>query len=103
MTAVAPQLRGRHRFQFVDGYALQVFVFLTYEYEGTAIETEEAIPAWTPLDAIPYDQMWEDDRIWLPKMLNGELFDGRYLFSDDALMDHIIEPVQHVDALHALT
>jgi hypothetical protein len=29
-------------------------------------------PYWFNLDKIPYDEMWEDDRIWLPKILNGE-------------------------------
>ncbi|NNF17705.1 MAG: 8-oxo-dGTP diphosphatase [Gammaproteobacteria bacterium] len=98
-----PRLCGRHRFQFVSGYALQVFVYSSRAFTGTAIETDEAIPLWTPVDAIPYDQMWEDDRIWLPRLLDGELFDGRYLFDDDAMLDYVLEPVARAATLEALT
>ena len=26
------------------------------------------------MDAIPYDEMWEDDRLWLPMALEGTPF-----------------------------
>ena len=97
--AHAPTLRGRHKFQFTDGYALQVFVYLSTTYDGTAIETDEAIPLWTPLDAIPFDEMWEDDEIWLPKMLAGELFDGRYLFAEDRMLGHELDHIVSTDEL----
>lgn len=29
------------------------------------------------LPDIPYDKMWEDDRIWFPIMLSGKEFQGR--------------------------
>jgi hypothetical protein len=29
-------------------------------------------PQWFTFTDIPYDQMWEDDRIWLPMVLNGQ-------------------------------
>ena len=81
---------GEHRFQFVDGYSLHVHVFTASGCQGTARETDEAIPLWTHLDAIPYDEMWEDDRLWVPLMLSGQRFSGKYIFDDDAMLDHDI-------------
>lgn len=72
-------------FQFADGYALEVRVFRAGGCEGTPTETDEAIPLWVPLDAIPYDEMWADDRMWMPMLLAGESFDGCFLFDDDRM------------------
>ena len=83
-----PQLCGRQRFHFVNDYRLTVFVFLSHSHSGTATETDEAIPLWTPIDAIPYPEMWQDDELWIPRMLRGEVFDGRYIFDGDTMVDH---------------
>lgn len=88
-TQVVP--RGEHLFQFVDGYAIRVFAFSAAGYQGEPRETDEAIPVWTSLDAIPYGEMWEDNRVWMPLLLSGVPFSGRYVFDGDALLDHEIE------------
>ena len=59
--------------------------------DGVARETDEAVPLWTPLDRIPYDEMWADDRVWLPVMLAGKTFDGRWIFDDDTMVDHDLD------------
>ena len=79
--------RGQLRFQFVDGYSIHVWVFQATGHRGQASETEEAVPLWTPLDSIPYEEMWADDRIWLPRMLAGEEIDGRFVFDGDTMLD----------------
>ena len=99
VTAIDPELRGRHKFQFADGYGLEVYVYCTSQSSGTAIETDEAIPLWTPIDAIPYDEMWEDDRIWLPMMLRGQYFDGRYLFDKDTMLGYELDELAHTNDL----
>ena len=71
---VSPELRGELHFQFVDGYSLHCSVFVSLDCIGEPIETAEAIPMWTPLHAIPYDQMWADDIRWLPDLLAGSEF-----------------------------
>lgn len=83
--------RGELRFQFVDGYSIHVHVYSATDCDGKASETEEAIPLWTALDAIPYDEMWADDRIWLPLMLAGKRVDGRFIFDGDRMLDHRVE------------
>lgn len=85
---------GDLRFQFIDGYSIHVTVFRADDLQGRPVATEEAIPLWTPVTAIPYDEMWEDDRIWLPHLLERVPFAGRFVFDDDRLLDWELDPVR---------
>ena len=82
---------GVLRFQFVDGYSTHVHAFRTSSYEGQLTETDEALPFWVDQDSIPYDEMWADDRHWLPHLLEGRRFDGAFLFDGDTLVDYRLE------------
>ena len=86
------QYCGQHRFQFVDGYSIHVWVYKTEKFDGTPTESVEAKPLWVSLDEIPYEQMWEDDRIWLPMLLRGERFQGRWIFDGDSMLDYELSP-----------
>lgn len=79
---------GELLFQFTDGYALHGHVFRASDFDGTPTETEEALPIWTPLDQIPYHEMWADDEFWLPHMLAGRPFAGRFLFDGDTMLGY---------------
>ncbi len=83
---------GQHRFQFVDGYSLLVWVYSSEVFAGVPTETVEAKPLWFPLDSIPYERMWEDDHLWLPMVLRGERFQGRWLFDGDRMLDYELLP-----------
>ncbi|WP_067581553.1 8-oxo-dGTP diphosphatase [Endozoicomonas ascidiicola] len=91
ITPVAPEFVGENLFQFTDGLSFHVHTYIARDYEGTPAETEEAIPLWYGLDSIPYEEMWEDDIIWVPEMLNGRRFKGHYLFDGDTMLDHKLE------------
>jgi 8-oxo-dGTP diphosphatase len=82
---------GELRFQFVDGYAIHVFVFRASALEGEPRETDEATPIWADLGAIPYDEMWADDRIWLPLLIDRRRFSGRFVFDGDRMLDHVLQ------------
>jgi 8-oxo-dGTP pyrophosphatase MutT (NUDIX family) len=86
----APRRRGHLRFQFTDGYGLECHVLSADGCTGEAHETDEAVPRWTPLHAFPFDEMWADDRLWVPLMLAGRPFRGRFVFDGDAMLDHEI-------------
>jgi len=93
------QARGELSFQFTDGLALHVHVYTAPDCEGEVIETDEALPLWLPVDALPYDEMWADDRIWVPVMLRGERFTLRAVFDGQELLDHTIEhTIEHAAA-----
>jgi 8-oxo-dGTP diphosphatase len=81
---------GELRFQFVDGYGIHVWVFTAEACVGTPRESPEAIPLWTPLEQIPYDQMWADDRLWIPIMLRGDRFEGCFIFDGDHMVDYAL-------------
>ena len=81
---------GELSFQFVDGYGLHCHVFRASGCDGEPVETDEAVPLWAPLDAIPFDRMWADDRLWLPMLIAGERFEGRFIFEGDAMLDHVL-------------
>ena len=83
---------GEHRFQFVDGYSIHVWVYRTREFEGVPEETREAKPLWVRVDEIPFDEMWEDDHLWLPMVLRGERFQTRWIFDGDSMLDYDIQP-----------
>ena len=91
ITSGALTYHGDNLFQFVDGLAMHVHIYTTNEYSGTPTETEEAEPLWFDLDKIPYDEMWEDDDLWIPLMLAGKPFTGRFLFDKDKMLDFSIE------------
>jgi 8-oxo-dGTP diphosphatase len=40
-------------------------------------------PEWFKIDKIPYDKMWEDDSIWLPRILNCETVEYSFRFNED--------------------
>ena len=89
---------GEHRFQFTDGYSIHVWVYRTQTFEGEPEETEEADPLWVPIDRIPFEKMWEDDRYWLPKLIRGEKFQTRWIFDGDSMLDYDIEPAGHIES-----
>ncbi len=60
-----------------------VHVFRSNDFSGTAIETEEAKPFWASVDRMPYDEMWEDCKIWMPLIFKDKLFHGKFLFDKD--------------------
>lgn len=83
---VRPERLGVLAFEVVDGPSIRIHVFRSDDVDGEPVETDEAIPAWHPHDDIPYDEMWEDDRYWLPLLLEGRPFDVRTLFAGDRLL-----------------
>ncbi|NUR63815.1 MAG: 8-oxo-dGTP diphosphatase [Catenulispora sp.] len=51
---------------------LRMYFFTATEFAGEPQETEEIAAAWVPEADIPWDRMWEDTQLWLPKVLAGE-------------------------------
>jgi 8-oxo-dGTP diphosphatase len=72
-------------FQMSDYPSILCHVFIGSEFLGTPTETDEAVPLWAPLDAIPYDRMWEDDIHWLPLVLDGKSLLGKFVFEGEAM------------------
>ena len=86
-------VRGVLEFIFQDNpECLEVHLFGAQDFSGEPTETEEMLPAWWKTDALPYDQMWPDDRHWLPLYLDGKNVKGRFLFENqDRILDFEIK------------
>lgn len=83
-----PVSRGLLHFRFLDGYGLTCEVFVSPDCSGEATETAEASPVWTPLDQIPFHEMWEDDRHWLPGVIAGRSFRAWFTFDGEKMLEH---------------
>lgn len=93
----AMELAGRHEFRFTTwpDEVLEAHVFRAIDYEREPIETEEMRPEWFPIEAIPYDTMWPDDRYWFPVFLAGKKFRTKFLFGEgDVLLEQDIQVVE---------
>jgi len=86
VTPTGVEEAGELMFQFTDGFSIHGYVFTATDCRGEPQETDEAIPIWTPVDQFPFDRMWEDDRVWVPHMLAGRKFRGRFLFDGDRML-----------------
>lgn len=70
---------------------LEVHVFSGRDFEGEPQETDEMEPRWYHRDEIPYHKMWADDCYWLPLLLQGKNFVGKFYFKDiNTLINHEI-------------
>lgn len=77
---------GMIRFHTGEGPSFAVHIYRTGAFTGELKETDEMIPSWYPTDHLPYERMFESDRLWLPKALAGEYFDADAYY-DGAMKD----------------
>jgi 8-oxo-dGTP pyrophosphatase MutT (NUDIX family) len=66
-----------------------VNIFLITDFSGTPVESEEMKPEWFDLDKIPYHEMWEDDKTWLPRVLNGEYIEYEFIYGIDGKIESL--------------
>lgn len=77
------------------------YIFVAAAHRGSPHPTPEAIPAWFPVTQLPFDEMWEDDRYWLPRVLNGERLEGTFLFRRGRLLAHRLTALARDESLAA--
>ncbi len=80
-------------FQDTDGSALLGYAFSARDCVGVPRETAEAAPFWCATSRIPYAQMWEDDVLWLPYLLDGTSVLGEFLMHEERLLAHRLRPI----------
>jgi len=74
------------------GEIIEVNLFYCSEFSGEPEETEEMRPQWFALDKIPYDSMWPDDKFWMPLLLAGKKFKGKFVFDKETkIISHHLE------------
>lgn len=89
---------GNIKFEFVgETQLLDVHVFRADNYNGEPTESEEMRPQWFETDKIPFSQMWADDRLWFPLMLQKKKFEGYFVFQGhEVILSHTLEEVKEL-------
>ena len=76
---------------------LQVHVF-TVDLErtrGEIKESDEMAPRWWDWDHVPLDDMWADDKFWLPLVLSGADVRGDFTFQDQStIVAHTLQRME---------
>ena len=67
-------------FPYNQAWNQDVHVFLTKNWKGEPTESEEMLPKWFDIKEIPFEEMWEDDKFWLPQVLTGKKLKARFVF-----------------------
>lgn len=80
-----PVYIGKILFKFLDSDEQdhEVYFFKVTKYSGEPVETDEMKPIWFDQRVIPYDEMWADDRYWMPLFLRNKKFVGEFHFAKD--------------------
>jgi 8-oxo-dGTP diphosphatase len=60
-----------------------VSVFVTDRFTGRPAESDEIVPQWFEVDDLPLTKMWDDARLWLPRVLAGEQVTVEIIFAED--------------------
>jgi len=61
-----------------------VAVFTCDRFRGESVESDEFAPAWFPVRALPFDRMWDDARLWVPRALAGEVLRAEITLAADS-------------------
>jgi len=80
---LSPVAHLTFEFPHRSGWDQIVYAYLAQEWSGVPRESREMRPRWFGVAAIPYGEMWADDRHWLPRVLAGERVKGWFSFCAD--------------------
>ncbi len=107
-----PVCRAELRFVELEGSQWLGYVYTADQFSGQLTETSEAKPFWCDIEKIPFADMWPDDQLWLPTVLQqhvSQFFSqtisqvkdqkfgmnlpplvGDFLFENELLLEHSI-------------
>jgi 8-oxo-dGTP diphosphatase len=87
---IDPTYQGKIEFYMNGGGTLDwlVHVFLVTRFSGRPRSSAEGEVRWFDIRRIPYAKMWDDDRYWLPLLLNGIKFNARFFY--DRWNKHVV-------------
>lgn len=93
--------RGIITFKFQEESTgdLEVHIFHVTKFEGEANESEEMKPQWFEKEEIPFEEMWSDDKYWMPLFLEGKKFRGEFLFGGEKSNNIITSELNEVEEL----
>ena len=70
--ALEHRARIEFRFPYRPAWDQTADVYVTSSFSGEPAESDEIAPRWFAERELPFDQMWDDARYWLPRVLAGQ-------------------------------
>jgi ADP-ribose pyrophosphatase YjhB (NUDIX family) len=64
-------------------YNQRVHVYFLPRWMGTPKKTTEMDPKTFSMNALPYDQMWDSDKLWLPQLIDNKSFYAVFYWKED--------------------
>jgi 8-oxo-dGTP diphosphatase len=73
---------------------MTVAIFTADAWSGEAVESGELAPQWFEAAALPYELMWDDAPLWLPRVLAGERLRASFSYAEDneTVASHTVGP-----------
>lgn len=84
-------------FPYKPEWEHQVHLFTVRQWQGEPRACAEIQPAWFRLDEIPYEEMWDDSRYWLPPLLAGAAVRASFTYAAD---NQTVEEVRFEHEIH---
>ena len=56
--------------------------YIATKWKGEPQETEEMQPRWFSISELPFESMWSDDPLWLPRVIAGEKLHAEFWFDE---------------------
>ncbi|MFS2031155.1 MULTISPECIES: 8-oxo-dGTP diphosphatase [unclassified Curtobacterium] len=72
-----------YRFPYRPSWSQVSDVFVCRRWQGSPSGSDELEPRWIPVDAVPFEAMWDDAKYWLPGVLGGGSVRARFTFAED--------------------
>lgn len=66
-------------FEGDEGRVIEIHLYRLNPFFGPSVETEEMRGQWFMRDAIPFEKMWPNDPLWVPKFLEGEQVEAHFV------------------------
>ncbi|WP_165314414.1 8-oxo-dGTP diphosphatase [Agromyces protaetiae] len=81
----ALEYRGRVTYLFPhrDAWSLESNVFVSRRFGGEQVASDELALEWFDVDEVPFAEMWDDARRWLPGVLAGGRASGTFVYGRD--------------------
>ena len=81
-----------------DPWQQLVHVYFCDVWQGEPTESEEMAPQWFNIADIPYNEMWQDDQMWLPLVLKDKQVRCSFGFDEnDEILSATVAVVQSLD------
>jgi 8-oxo-dGTP diphosphatase len=72
-----------YHFPHREAWSQESNVFVCATWAGEPSGSDELDPEWFSLEAVPFDEMWDDARRWLPAVLGGGRVRRTFVFGED--------------------